>query len=370
MKQSIADIENHLAAFIAAGELDGAALSVAQRGRQVIGWQGGAAAPGRPATARTLWPLASISKTYSAAAIMALIERGVLLLSTPVRSVLPQFTGGGRESATLRHLLTHTAGLIYESPEMEQRMAALTPAAELIDEAYRHDLLFAPGAGHAYADYGYLLAGEMAARATGRPFAGLVHDLVLKPAGLVDTHMPPTPGVYDQLAVVRGVQAEGTPGAMYNTPYALNLAHPAFGVVASADDLMRFGLNFAPTGPRFLSEATVRAMTIDQTGGRCLGWAPALGPQSAPAYPVAWGLGFYFQQVESPGVFGDLLSFGAYGHGGASGCQLVIDPKADLVIALVSNCHARTGRERWSYRLRSTINRVVAGLSARTLSSA
>ena len=363
MTNTIADIENHLAAFISAGELDGAALSVAQRGRQVIGWQGGAAAPGRPATARTLWPLASISKTYSAAAIMALVERGVLLLSTPVRALLPQFTGGGKEHATLRHLLTHTAGLIYESPEMEQRMAALTPAADLVEEACRNDLLFARGAGHAYADYGYLLAGEMAARATGRPFAELVRELVLKPAGLVDTHMPPTSEVYDQLAVVRGVLAEGSAGAMYNTPYALNLAHPAFGVVASADDLMRFGLNFAPTGPRFLSDAAVRAMTSDQTGGRCLGWAPALGPQAAPAYPVAWGLGFYFQQAESPGVFGDLLSFDAYGHGGASGCQLVIDPKADLVIALVTNCHARTGRERWSYRLRSTINRVAAMLT-------
>jgi CubicO group peptidase (beta-lactamase class C family) len=364
MTNTISEIENYLSAFIAAGELDGAALSVAQRGRQVIGWQGGSAAPGRPATARTLWPLASISKTYSAAAIMALVERGVLLLSTPVRSLLPKFTGGGKENATLRHLLTHTAGMIYESPDMDKRMAELTPVEALIDEAYGYDLLFAPGAGHAYADYNYLLAGEMAARATGRPFAELVHELVLAPAGLVDTWMPPTPAVYDQLAIVPGALAEGTVGAQYNTPYALDLAHPAFGVVATADDLMRFGLNFAPTGPRFLSAATVRAMTVDQTGGRCLGWAPALGPQSAPAYPVAWGLGFYFQQAEAPGVFGDLLSFGTYGHGGASGCQLVIDPVADIVIAIVTNRHARTGRERWSYRLRSTINMTLAALTA------
>ena len=58
MTNTIADIENHLAAFISSGELDGAALSVAQRGRQVIGWQVGAAAPGRTATSRTLWPRA------------------------------------------------------------------------------------------------------------------------------------------------------------------------------------------------------------------------------------------------------------------------------------------------------------------------
>ena len=147
---TIAEIENHLAAFIAAGELDGAALSVAQRGRQVIGWQGGAAAPGRPATARTLWPLASISKSYSAAAIMALVERGVLLLSTPVRALLPQFTGGGKEHATLRHLLTHTAGLIYESPEMERRMAATTASrvtAELLGNLVVSAARRAAGAG-------------------------------------------------------------------------------------------------------------------------------------------------------------------------------------------------------------------------------
>ncbi len=364
MSDTLTLIHDHLNRFIAAGELDGAALAVAHRGRQVIAWQGGNAAPGRPAAANTLWPIASISKTFTAAMIMVLIEQGVFLLSTPVRSVLPEFTGGGRDGATLRHLLTHTAGLIYESPEMDKRLAAQTPMADLIDEAYQHELQFAPGSGHYYADYGYLLAGEMAARTTGRPFAELVHALAIAPAGLSNTWMLPPSMVFDRLAKVRGVLAEGSDGAMYNSAYALGLAHPAFGVVATADDLMRFGMHFAPTGPRFLSQASVWAMTIDQTGGNCKGWAPALGPQTAPAYPVAWGLGFYFQQPEAPGVFGDLLSFGTYGHGGASGCQLVIDPHHDIVIALMTNCHARTGRDRWSYRLRSTINRVMAALTA------
>lgn len=363
MSQSPAHAIDHLAGFVASGEIDGAALAVSHRGRTIIDWQGGLAAPGRPARPDTLWPIASISKTYTAAMILALIERGGLVLSAPVRSILPKFVGGGREAATVRHLLTHTAGLIYESPQMDARLAARTPMADLLDEAYTHDLLFAPGAGHAYADYGYLLAGEMAAQAAGRPFADLVHDLVLAPAGLADTWIRPPEAVFARLAKVRGVQAEGSPGAMYNSPYALGLAHPAFGVVATASDLLRFGACFAPSGPRFLSEASVRAMTTDQTGGGCKGWAPALGPQTAPAYPVAWGLGFYFQQREAPGVFGDLVSFAAYGHGGASGCQLVIDPALDLVIALVTNVHARTGRDRWSYRLRSTINAVVAGVS-------
>jgi CubicO group peptidase (beta-lactamase class C family) len=79
---------------------------------------------------------------------MALVERGALLLSTPVHAVLPDFRGDGREAITLRHLLTHTSGLVYESPEMEQRLIAQTPIEAMIDEAYTYPLMFSPGTKH------------------------------------------------------------------------------------------------------------------------------------------------------------------------------------------------------------------------------
>src|SRR5204863_6016480 len=121
---------------VRAGEVDGAAVAVARRGRASAEYAVGEAAPGRAVAADTLWPLASISKSYTASTVMALVERGALTLDTAVSSVLPAFAGGGREQVTLRHLLTHTAGLIYESPEMERRLVQRLPLDALLREAY------------------------------------------------------------------------------------------------------------------------------------------------------------------------------------------------------------------------------------------
>jgi CubicO group peptidase (beta-lactamase class C family) len=307
-----------------------------------------------------LWPLASASKLYTAAAAMALVERGVLLLSTPVCRVLPDFTGDGKENVTLRHLLTHTAGLVYESPEMEERLTAQTPIDAIVDEAYTYPLMFAPGTRLSYSDYGYAVAGRMAAAAAGMTYPEMIRTLVLEPGGLTETYMPPPRSEYGRLAHIVNSLGYGTDGAMYNSPYALDLAHPAFGTVASVSDLLRFGLLFAPGGTRrILSGATMRAMTRDHTGGE----ARSEGFGTGSDLPRPWGLGFMLRGPHDDGYLPDLCAPGSFGHGGASGCMLITDPTADITVAYVSTHHARTGRERWSYRIRSTINATLAALT-------
>ena len=148
--------------YVAAGDFTGAALIAARDGRVVQEHYVGEAAPGAAASASTLWPLASISKVYSVTMVMRLVELGVLSLNMHVRHLFPQFVGGGREQIMLRHLLTHTSGLIYESPQMEARLAAQVPMEALIDEALTAPLLFPPGSSMSYADYNTLLAGAMA----------------------------------------------------------------------------------------------------------------------------------------------------------------------------------------------------------------
>jgi len=345
--------------WVAAGEVDGIAVAVAIHDDQVAEFHAGDAAGGRPAQADTLWPLASISKLYTAAAVMALVERGALTLSLPVHAVLPKFTGGGKEAVTLRHLLTHTSGLIYESPVMEQRLIAQTPIEELIDEAYLFPLMFQPGTRHSYSDYGFLLAGHLAAQVAGMSFDELVQTTVIEPAGLRDTYMCPPRSEYGRLAHVVGSLGYGTDGAMYNAPYALDLAHPAFGTVTTVADLMRFGMLFSPTsGRRILSDASVRAMTSDQTGGHLMGGFPG---QPGAERPVQWGLGFI---ILTPGGSGpELMSVGSYGHGGASGCYLWIDPIAGVTFAYTSNKHGNLGRVPFTRRMIAAANATMAALS-------
>lgn len=356
----LAPVYAHIAGFIHSGEINAAGLAIGVRGAQVAQWYGGDAAPGLPASPNTLWPLASISKLYTAAA-MALIERGVLTLAIPVHTVLPAFSNDGRAAITLRHLLTHTSGLVYESPEMETRLRDHTPLDAIIDEATAYPLKFAPGTRLSYSDYGYAVVGRLAATAAGMPFPDLVRSLVLDPAGLADTFLPlPTDQRY-RLARVVGEIGHGTDSAMYGSPYALGLAHPAFGVSASARDLLRFGLLFAPgglCGP--FSHAAVRTMTTDQTGSGLAGDIEG----SPVAAPQPWGIGFMIRGPhDMAGDFPDLLPPGGFGHLGASGCALLVDPTEGIVIALVTTHHLRTGFPRWRYRINSTVNRVLAALT-------
>ena len=350
----MSQVLNLIERYIAEGHFAGAAVIAAHNNRIVIEHYAGHASPQLPSSATVLWPIASISKLYSVAMVMRLVEQGSLTLNTLACHVLPNFTGEGREEIRLRHLLTHTSGLIYESPEMEARLAAQTPMSALIDEALTAPLLFKPGTSISYADYNTLIAGHMAETVTGKSFAELVRELVIEPMGLSDTFMPPPAHEHKRIAQVRGVMAEDTAGAMYNSPYALGLGHPAFGTVTTARDLLRFAQHFAPSGPRIHTEATVRAMTTDQAGG-------VRGPHislsgTAPDARMPWGLGFFLQTADVPAVICDLASNKTFGHGGASGCWLAIDPENDLIVAVLSNTHVRLGREAWYRRLQSLVN--------------
>jgi len=340
--------------YIQNGDFAGAGVIVAHHGQIVYAHYAGKAAPGLPADSNTLWPVASISKLYTAAAIMRLVELGEITLNTLVSRVIPQFTGDGREKVRLRHLLTHTSGLIYESPEMEQCLINQTPLIALIEEAVGAPLLFQPGESISYADYNYLLAGQMAAVATGVPFHELVQQLILEPMVLHNTFFPPPASEQPRIARVSAVMAEGTDGAMYNSPYALGLAHPAFGVVATAADLLRFLLHFAPDGPRVHAEITVQAMIRSQTG---MARGQHVSLTGIPANQIIpWGYGFALQTEHIPALFSELASFRSFGHGGASGCQVLVDPEPNLVVCILTNTHLRSGREAWSARLQSIMN--------------
>lgn len=332
----------------------GAAVMVQKKHKTVFEHYAGMAAPGLVSSPSVLWPIASISKMYAVSAIMCLVELGELTLNTLVSDVIPAFTGDGREDIRLRHLLTHTSGLIYESPEMTERLKVQTPLEALITEAYRTPLVFKPGTSLKYADYNTLIAGHVAEVITGRSLPELVKTLVLEPMKLNNTFFP-TPASEDQrVAYVRGALAENTEGAMYNSRYARGLAHPAFAVTSSLRDLTRFASHFAPGGSRIHSEITVKAMTSNQTGV-VTGIHPSMKGYDTTA-SMPWGLGFGLQTQWVPGLFSELASFRSFGHGGASGCEMIVDPENEIIVVVLTNSHLNLGREAWYRRLQSIIN--------------
>ena len=141
---------------------------------------------------------------------------------------------------------------------------------------------------------------------------------------------------------------------MYNSAYGRSLAHPAFSAVATLADVVTFLRHFAPGGPRALSEATVRAMTSDQTAGVPGTYLLLDGFPDDARYP--WGFGFCLQRSANPAVFAELASFETFGHPGASGCQIMVDPVANLTVVLLTNTHILTGRNNWLRRHQEIVN--------------
>lgn len=333
---------------IAAGEYAGAAVGVVVGGRMVVELYAGEAAPGSPSSAESIWPLASISKCFTAAMVMRLVERGELSLETRVVDVIPRFRGDGREEVRLRHLLGHTSGLRYESPRLDELLLARSPLATIIEDAITAPPLFPAGTRFSYSDDAYLLAGQVAQILAGDPYPELVRSLVVDEMGLGATWVVPPSAAYDRIARVRGVLAEGTDGAMYNSAYGLSLGHPAFGVVSSLRDMLRFAAHFAPGGPRVHRDATVSLLTTAQADLRGL---HPLWPELGDDVEVGWGLTFEVQTGAVPGTLSHLASAGSFGHPGASGCRIVVDPSSSTIVVVLTNTHLRTGLVPWRTRL-------------------
>lgn len=345
MSSRVADVVERA---IAAGEYAGAAVGVAVGGQVVVEHYAGEASPGTPSSAESIWPLASISKCFTAVMAMRLVERGELSLETRVVDVIPRFRGEGREEIRLRHLLGHTSGLRYESPRLDELLLAQVPLAAIIDEAITAPPRFPAGSRFAYSDDAYLLAGHLAEVLTGDPYPELIRSLVTDEIGLGGTWVKPPLAAHDRIARVRGVLAEGTDGAMYNSRYGLSLGHPAFGIVSSLRDMLRFLAPFTPGGPRLYRETTMALLTTAQEGLR--GHHP-LWPELGDDVAVGWGLTFEVQTGAVPGTLSHLASAGSFGHPGASGCRIVVDPATATTVVVLTNTHLRTGLVPWRTRL-------------------
>jgi CubicO group peptidase (beta-lactamase class C family) len=347
-------VDHFIHRIINQGRTPAAGIAIAIDGQPVFTHIAGQATPETPATDDTLWPLASISKLYTASAVMSLIEEGRMGLWTKASAVFPDFTGGGREEITLRHLLTHTSGLPFAPANIRDLLQASASAEELIAHGYSDSLLFPPGTGQSYSDTGYGLAGLMAAQIAGVSFPELIRTRVLEPAGLTQTFLGLPAELHARVARVAGANGEGTEWAIYSSLYGSQIGHPAYGVVATVDDVLRFLLHFDPRSGRTLhTTAGLRAMTTNQTA-----WYRS----EAEGYPISkWGAGFVLQAGEGDA---GIASAGSYGHFGGTGCAGWVDPEFGVTVAFVSNSHVMRGRDEWHERLEEAVNVAIATVIA------
>jgi beta-lactamase class C len=312
----------------------------------------------------TVWSLASVTKPFTAAAVMLLVEAGRLSLDEPLHQLIPEFveapdTAFDRRRVTLRHVLAHCSGLPGFSPDNTDLRKAHRPLEDFVRSYGQQPLFFEPGAAHLYSNPGILLAAEAVGRAlagtlgqrvevpqVGR-YHGFVHERILRPLGMRDSSLKPPPEWDERIAYVERSGQEGTDYEMANSAYYRSLGIPWGGLFSTPRDLVRFVEWFLPgvpgehgAGP--LSSAARRAMTTIQFAppDAADDVAPALRDAAARTPPLAaveWGIGWEIKGTKRPHRSGELTSAATYGHAGATGTMVWACPETGVACVLLTN---------------------------------
>lgn len=182
------DIDEFVSAEMAKSHVPGLSMAVVKDGHVAKAAGYGLANPADriPVRPGTVFKIGSVSKQFIAAGIMLLSQEGRLSVDETISRFLPDSPPAWHR-ITLRHLLTHTSGLVREPPAFEPFVT--TPDAELIRSAYSVPLRFEPGARWEYCNTGYFVLAEVIRRAAGRRWDEYLHDRIFRPLGMSETRV-------------------------------------------------------------------------------------------------------------------------------------------------------------------------------------
>ena len=167
------------------GAVPGASVLVLRNGEPVVRRSYGLAdlEQRTPASPATNYRLASVTKQFTAAAILLLNEANKLQLDEPIRKWLPELPEA-TQSVTIRHLLTHTGGLVDYEDFVPDDGPQVHDADVLRLLAKQNRTYFTPGSSYRYSNSGYALLALIVERASGQHFAAFLRDRIFEPLGM------------------------------------------------------------------------------------------------------------------------------------------------------------------------------------------
>lgn len=319
-------------------EIPGAGLQIVRgdktTGPQLIGSQ--SAEANAPAMRQdAIFLIASITKPMVGAGILLLAERGLLTLDERVEEYLPDFGKHSKHGITIRNLLTHTSGLPDMLPQNRELRVANEPLSAFITAIYGITPDFAPGRGVQYQSTGFAILGEIIHRISGKTAPQFLRDEFFAPLGMHDTALGAPDNWFEgpQPRIDRIAGLSLTPEQLtektwnWHSRYWRQLGAPWGGLLTTPADLSKYAQMWLKKGEldgrRYLSAATVEAATRNQL--EQMKEVPADDRRCRP-----WGLGWRLNWGAHSANFGDFLSPTAYGHWGATGTALWIDPDRDV----------------------------------------
>jgi D-alanyl-D-alanine carboxypeptidase len=189
-------VDGVVAEWLASTGAPSASIAIVQDGRLTYARAYGAARlqPRVPATTATRYAIDSVSKEFTAAAILLLAEQGKLTLDGPVARWFPQLQEAG--AVTLRQLLSHTSGIRDFWPQdfLTPEMTRPTTTAAIIEEWAHRPLDFDPGTDWQYSNTGYVLAGAVVEKVSGRRLFEFLDQQVFKPLHMREVAENPAAG--------------------------------------------------------------------------------------------------------------------------------------------------------------------------------
>ena len=290
------------------------------------GWGVYSKTENRALTEDILYGIGSVSKTYTAAAVLKLAQDGKLKLEDPVTKYLPGFTMADEryQDITVRMLLDHSSGLMGDTTRDAFLFGDTDESAadDLLERLSTQRLKAAPGAYCVYSNDGYTLAQLVVEAVSGMDFMDYLHAAILDPAGLTDTYAPGDDFDTGRLARTYA-SAEDTRALPQDTVGIVGTG----GLYATAADLASFGGLLC--GNDLLSQEWLDLMNTD--------WAvKGLWPADSENDALAYGLGwdnvhqYPFNQSGITALVkgGDTLRYHA---------SLIVLPEEDKAVAVLSS---------------------------------
>ena len=276
-----------------------------------------------PISEHTLFPIASISKTFAATAAMRLVEQGKLDLRAPVRKYLPDFRVQDEtvsRDVTIWHLLTHASGWEGQVSGPDRGDATLANFMTTITDLMQ---LAPPEAAWSYNNAGFSVFGRVIEVITGTSINRAMRDLVFTPVGL--PHAGTTAGEFITFPFALGHGNRGGAGPTLQRPFSPSVSVTAGGVGVCMTDLLAYARFHMGNGTSAAGEKVLTRESLERMR------APQLQKQSTDD---EMGLGWHLRSVGGIRVAA---------HGGTLGGHILLlelVPERNFAIAILTNASA------------------------------
>jgi CubicO group peptidase (beta-lactamase class C family) len=266
--QNPAQMDQVVQTFFANREFTGSVLLA--RGEDILFSKSYGAANlewGIPNEPTTRFRIASITKQFTAAAILLLEEHGQLKIGEPVKTYMPDAPTAWSE-VTLFHLLTHTSGIpdVTSLSGFSQMEPFDTPVVQTVAKFRDLPLEFEPGERFSYSNSGYILLGYLLERISGQSYADFMRENIFTPLGMNESGYDLNSSVIARRASGYSSQA----GALVNANFIhMSIPHAAGGLYSTTGDLLRWAQGVF--GGKLLSSVSLNKMTTPFKGDYGMG---------------------------------------------------------------------------------------------------